>query len=97
MTKKKNGEDPTKLMPTVSMRLSDGDMYEYQGEIDAVSSIVDKSTGSVRIRATFQNPDHVLRSGGVGTIIVPRSMADVILIPQVPHLRFRTRCMSIKW
>ncbi len=69
-------------MPAVQLRLSDGSMYSAEGKIDAVSGVIDQSTGSVSMRAIFPNDKNVLRSGGTGNIIFPYTMNDIILIPQ---------------
>lgn len=69
-------------MPAVQLRLSDGSMYSSEGKIDAVSGVIDQSTGSVSMRAIFPNDKNVLRSGGTGNIIFPYTMNDIILIPQ---------------
>lgn len=69
-------------MPAVQLRLSDGSMYSAKGKIDAVSGVIDQSTGSVSMRAIFPNDKNVLRSGGTGNIIFPYTMDDIIMIPQ---------------
>lgn len=69
-------------MPSVSLKLSDGTTYSQTGEISTVSGVIDSSTGSVQMRATFDNAQHVLRSGGTGSILVPTHADNVILVPQ---------------
>lgn len=69
-------------MPDVRLQLSDGTMYPDSGRIDAVSGVIDQSTGSVSMRAIFPNKGNVLRSGGSANVIFPYQMQGVILIPQ---------------
>lgn len=69
-------------MPDVELCLSDGSKYSKVGEIDAVSNIVDGSTGAISLRATFKNDDHVIASGGSGTLMFPYVMDNAIIIPQ---------------
>lgn len=69
-------------MPAVSLRMSNGKMYGEVGKIDAVSGIVDESTGAVSLRASFKNAQHVLRNGGAGTVILPIVKENCIVIPQ---------------
>lgn len=38
-------------MPAVKLQLSDGTMYSEEGKIDAVSGVIDQTTGSVSMRA----------------------------------------------
>ncbi len=69
-------------MPAVKLMLADGTMYEQEGRIDAVSGVIDQSTGSVSMRALFPNKNNVLRSGGSGNIVFPYTMENVCVIPQ---------------
>lgn len=69
-------------MPAVKLELADGTMYADEGRIDAVSGVIDQSTGSVSMRAVFPNKQLVLRSGGMANVIFPYTMEDIILIPQ---------------
>jgi RND family efflux transporter MFP subunit len=71
-----------KKMPAVSLLLSDGSTYSQSGTISTVSGVIDSSTGSVQMRATFDNAQHILRSGGTGSILVPTHSNDVIIVPQ---------------
>ena len=71
-----------KKMPAVSLLLSDGSTYSQSGTISTVSGVIDSSTGSVQMRATFDNAQHILRSGGTGSILVPTYSNEAILVPQ---------------
>ena len=66
-------------MPAVRLQLSDGTTYQSEGKIDAVSGVIDQSTGSVSMRAVFPNDKNILRSGN---IIFPYTMDGIIIIPQ---------------
>jgi membrane fusion protein (multidrug efflux system) len=69
-------------MPEVQLQLADGSLYSLSGKIDAVSGVINQSTGSVSMRAIFPNKDHILRSGGMGNIVFPYEMTGIISIPQ---------------
>lgn len=71
-----------KEMPAVSLILSDGTTYDLAGRVSAVSGVVDVATGSVKMRATFDNPHRVLRSGTTGQVRFPVRRSNAILIPQ---------------
>ncbi len=71
-----------KKMPAVSLVLADGTTYSQTGEISTVSGVIDQTTGSVQMRATFDNAGHVLRSGGTGSILVPTHSDAAIKIAQ---------------
>lgn len=68
--------------PAVKLKLADGTVYGHDGRVETVSGVIDKSTGSVQVKAVFPNPEHVLKTGGSGSIIVPYSDNNAILVPQ---------------
>lgn len=68
--------------PPVKLQLADGTMYAQEGRVAAISGVIDQATGSVQLKAHFPNPENLLKSGGSGTIIVPRSSEGAIVIPQ---------------
>lgn len=69
-------------LPAVSLKLADGTTYPIKGKIETVSGIIDTQTGSSSMRATFKNPDRLLRSGGTGNILTPMKNDKALLIPQ---------------
>ena len=77
------GDSTSKKMNTeVKLVLSDGSEYDKAGVIDANSGQIDKSTGSINLRAKFENPDTLLRSGSTGKIIMEQIYPNAILVPQ---------------
>lgn len=77
------GDSTSKKMNNqVKLVLSDGSEYEREGVIDANSGQIDKSTGSINLRAKFGNPDTLLRSGSTGKIIMEQIYPNAILVPQ---------------
>lgn len=82
----KNGaislEQAIASMPRVNLRLADGSMYGCTGEVATVSGVIDATTGSATVRALFDNPAGMLRSGSTGTILIPYVESDAIIIPQ---------------
>ena len=69
-------------LPAVKLKLSDGSMYDNEGKVTKMSGVIDASTGSVQLIASFANPQKLLKSGGSGTIIIPRLSTNAIIIPQ---------------
>ena len=80
-----------KEMPDVSLLLSNGKEYDQKGRVDAVSGIVDASTGAVSLRAVFPNKDHLLRNGGTGTVVVSTIRDNVIVIPQTATFELQNK------
>ena len=68
--------------PSVQLQLADGTIYSQEGKVTKMSGVIDAATGSVQVIALFPNPDRVLKSGGSGSIIIPKSNSDAIVIPQ---------------
>ncbi|MFI2744612.1 efflux RND transporter periplasmic adaptor subunit [Zhouia sp. PK063] len=66
----------------VKLVLADGSIYDHMGNIDANSGQIDKTTGSITLRARFQNPDTLLRSGNTGKILMEEIYPKAILVPQ---------------
>lgn len=68
--------------PDLRLQLADGTMYGETGRLAKASGVVDAATGSVQMIARFPNPQRLLKSGGSGSIVVPRSDNSAIIIPQ---------------
>ena len=68
--------------PAVKLQLADGTIYNQPGHVATVSGVIDPTTGSVSMRADFPNPEHLLKSGGSGSIVVPHVSNSAIIIPQ---------------
>ncbi len=76
LSKKVNKNDST-------FRLGFGtQMYPHYGSISVIDRAVDPQTGSMKMRITFPNPDHVLRSGMNGTLrVLTSSGGKSVVIP----------------
>ena len=68
--------------PAVKLQLADGTIYNQPGHVATVSGVIDPTTGTVSMRADFANPDHLLKSGASGSIVVPHVASSAIIIPQ---------------
>ena len=69
-------------MPEIKLQLADGTIYANSGKIDAVSGVIDQTTGSVSMRAIFPNEQNILRSGGMANVIFPYTIDNIYVIPQ---------------
>lgn len=68
---------------SILLTLSDGSKYEIEGEIEFIDNKVDEETGTVTMRAIFQNPDEMLVPGDyVNVTIRVNTPEKVMLIPQ---------------
>ena len=82
--------------PMVTLRLVDGTVYKPDGRITAMSGTVSSSTGTVVMRATFANPQHLLHDGGSGTIEMPVRLTGRITIPQEATYELQNRTFVYK-
>ena len=69
-------------IPAVKLQLADGTVYTHEGKVTKMSGVIDQATGTVQLIASFVNPEKKLKSGGAGTIIIPRIASSAIIIPQ---------------
>lgn len=74
-------ELPGKL-PPVTLRTYWGQELEQKGRIDAISNVVEPDNGAIIVRATFDNPDQLFRSGSNATLVIPYEIAQTIVVPQ---------------
>ena len=68
--------------PDLKLQLADGTMYSETGRLVKASGVIDAATGSVQMIARFPNPQRLLKSGASGSIVVPRSDNNAVIIPQ---------------
>ena len=85
-----------KQMPEVELLMSNGQSYEHKGKINAISGTISESTGSVSVRAMFNNRNHLLRNGGSGTIIIPSERKNCIAIPKTATYELQDRIFTFK-
>jgi len=77
---KLNGPDATR----VHLMLEDGSEYPLSGTLQFTDITVDSGTGSVTVRATFPNPQHVLLPGMFVRARIDQGTNDrAMLVPQV--------------
>ncbi|GAB6905919.1 efflux RND transporter periplasmic adaptor subunit [Desulfosarcina cetonica] len=65
------------------LRLPNGAMYALPGRIEFADNEVDSATGTVAVRAVFDNPDGLLLPGQFVTVEL--SLADPKIMPMVPQ------------
>ncbi len=85
-----------KELPEVELRLSNGQIYSHKGHIDAISGTISESTGAVNLRAVFPNKDRLLRDGSSGTILIPTTYKECIVIPQAATYEIQDKTFVYK-
>jgi membrane fusion protein, multidrug efflux system len=75
-------EDKIKNLPPVDLILSDNTVYPLKGKVEMVSGQFAPGTGAIPFRASFPNPNGVLRSGNTGRVRITVKQPDGLVIPQ---------------
>jgi membrane fusion protein, multidrug efflux system len=74
---------PSKLDFTVELTLADGSHYPLEGRVNFAEPTLDLATGTMLIRAVFENPNRVLLPGQFVRVTVKgATYPDAIVIPQ---------------
>lgn len=71
-----------KNMPAVELVLANGDVYAEKGYIKAITGQIDAATGSIQFRVSFPNPNKLLSNGNSGTIRIPITYDNALVIPE---------------
>lgn len=66
----------------VQLVMADGSLYNHPGKVTAIEADFNNETGNIAFRATFPNPEGLLRHGQTGTVLVDASIKDALIIPQ---------------
>lgn len=66
----------------VRLRLANGEMFTQEGVVTTIEADFNRETGNIAFRATFPNPDGLLRHGETGNIVLRERLRNAILIPQ---------------
>lgn len=68
---------------SVILGLADGSTYDTEGKIEFVDNKIDENTGTVTLRAVFENPDEILVPGDYTNVTIRvNKPKKVMLIPQ---------------
>ncbi|MCW8311548.1 MULTISPECIES: efflux RND transporter periplasmic adaptor subunit [Sphingobacterium] len=78
-------------LPPISLVLSDQTVYDQKGKIDMVDGQFDKNTGAITLRATFSNPEGVLRNGNTGRVRLQKKYDQALLVPQLATLEMQDK------
>ena len=81
-------------MPDLQLRLNDQSVYEEKGRIETISGVIDRQT--VSVRAVFPNKTRLLHSGASGSILMPSTYKDCIVIPQEATVKQQDKIVVYK-
>ncbi len=66
----------------VKLRMANNELFPYTGEVQTIEADFNNETGNIAFRATFPNPDGLLRHGETGNIQIASPFKDALIIPQ---------------
>ncbi len=66
----------------VKLIMANGEEFDQSGEITAIEADFDSKTGNIAFRATFPNPNGLLRHGETGNIVMHTALKSAMIIPQ---------------
>lgn len=89
-------EEVLKQMPEVQLRLNDNSMYGEKGQVESISGVIDRQTGTVSARAVFPNKGKLLLSGASGVLVMPTIYHQSIVIPQEATVRIQDQTLVYK-
>ncbi len=69
-------------MLEVNLLMANNQMFDYIGVVETIESDFNNETGNIAFRATFPNPERLLRHGETGNIQVESTLKNALLIPQ---------------
>jgi len=75
---RKNGDTREK----VQLKMANGKIFNQAGVIETIEADFDNTAGNIEFRATFPNPDKILRHGETGTILMTKPYKNALQIPQ---------------
>ncbi|GAA6484319.1 efflux RND transporter periplasmic adaptor subunit [Bacteroides uniformis] len=89
-------DEALKNMPQAELRLNDNSVYDKKGTIESISGVIDRQTGTVVARVVFSNESRLLHSGASGTVVVPTTYKNCIVIPQEATVQLQDKTVVYK-
>ncbi|XZF12776.1 efflux RND transporter periplasmic adaptor subunit [Chitinophagaceae bacterium MMS25-I14] len=66
----------------VKLLMANHELFQYPGVVETIEADFDNETGNIPFRATFPNPDGLLRHGETGNIRMTVPVKNALIIPQ---------------
>ncbi len=66
----------------VALLMANNKQFNQKGIVETIEGEFDSETGNIAFRATFPNPDGILRHGETGSILMTIPFKDVVIVPQ---------------
>jgi membrane fusion protein, multidrug efflux system len=69
-------------MKNVRLLMANNEIYQYPGVVETIEADFNNETGNIAFRATFPNPNRLLRHGETGSIQMVVPIKKALIIPQ---------------
>ncbi|MBI3518208.1 MAG: efflux RND transporter periplasmic adaptor subunit [Bacteroidetes bacterium] len=69
-------------MLKVNLLMANNQVFKYPGVVETIEADFNNETGNIAFRATFPNPDKLLRHGETGNVEMTIPLKNAIIIPQ---------------
>ncbi len=69
-------------MQQVNLMMANSKKFPFTGKVETIEADFNNETGNIAFRATFPNPNGLLRHGETGNVLVTIPFKGVLLIPQ---------------
>ncbi len=66
----------------VQLVMANGELYDQPGTVETIEADFNNETGNIAFRATFKNPNGVLRHGQTGKVLMTVPLKKALVIPQ---------------
>ncbi len=75
----------------VNLLMANGELFKHPGVVETIESEFNNETGNIAFRATFANPEGLLRHGETGNILMKEQLKNALIIPQKATLEIMDR------
>tara|TARA_Y100000815_G_scaffold275449_1_gene313638 strand:- start:3077 stop:4159 length:1083 start_codon:yes stop_codon:yes gene_type:complete len=89
-------EEKLKNYSSVNLILANGNTYYEKGKIETSTGQVNQNTGTVSLRAVFDNPNQLLTNGNSGKVQIPTVYENAIVVPQEATYEQQGKIMLFK-
>ncbi|OJU75678.1 MAG: efflux transporter periplasmic adaptor subunit [Bacteroidetes bacterium 47-18] len=72
----------THNLDRVQLLMANQQLFNQDGKVETIEADFNNETGNIAFRATFPNPDNLLRNGQTGNILMSVPIKNAVIIPQ---------------
>ncbi|NVB40057.1 efflux RND transporter periplasmic adaptor subunit [Pseudenhygromyxa sp. WMMC2535] len=72
----------TEDLSAVQLQMATGELFSEPGKIETIEADFDNETGNIAFRASFPNPEGLLRHGETGKVLMTMPLPGALQIPQ---------------